>query len=477
MAKKGKTIQMQSPENYIRTRARNLEIDECLINDNWKESGIANVVVTRKHTNGNFTTGIFLVDLYCLGVKDSMYKFNCGETEHREMIDHMNNANNLINIDYVLAHNIVFAAVEYAGDYGFNPCKTFTYLTKYLLEEDTDEIEIIEIECGLNGKPFYFQGIDDNQATINRILKQLERTAGEGNYHFTLASDSFKKQYKDSLNIDDDDDFDYDDDTDNDDSSVFSREEALTLFKDNLDKFDSMDGEEIKLFLLAVDQLFKDFVDDKLVAKFYHELSDDFEFEIETDNLPDALFGLPENTSIDLEPLKDKVLTILEVTKKSISKARQIIDGLKIDFKNIPFIYFLELYSTENASSNGFRQKLDQYTQLFPDYALLKTMSLAQLSIDNTEKRDNLRLVPLKTLFPGRESLHFVEMQQYLIYAIFTLTSGNEYSKLIAFQQVLDDSDFPIELTAMITNAIISRKINVVHTLLSMDSAFPNYWS
>ena len=47
MAKKNKVVQMQSPENYIRTRARNLEIFECLYDNDWKESGVVNIVVAQ----------------------------------------------------------------------------------------------------------------------------------------------------------------------------------------------------------------------------------------------------------------------------------------------------------------------------------------------------------------------------------------------------------------------------------------------
>ena len=217
---------------------------------------------------------------------------------------------------------------------------------------------------------------------------------------------------------------------------------------------------------MAVDRLFEDFVDDSLVSKYYNEFSDDFEFEIETDNLPDALFGLPENTPINLEPLKGKVLQIIHSIPENRPKASNILDGLKYEYSNVPLIYFLELYLLDDVLSIEYQEKLKQYTQLFPDSPLLKVLSLIQLSIDNEKRGDNLPLIPLKLLFPDRESLFFVEIQQYLIYAVFNLTSGNEYSKLLAFQQVLDDSDFPDELTSMITHTIISREINVIRASL-----------
>ena len=53
MAKKssGKVVQMLSPENYIRTKARTLPLYECWINTDWKEGSQASCIVSRKHSN------------------------------------------------------------------------------------------------------------------------------------------------------------------------------------------------------------------------------------------------------------------------------------------------------------------------------------------------------------------------------------------------------------------------------------------
>lgn len=70
MAKNKKTNnanQKLSPENYIRQKARSLPIYECWITSNWKNSGLASICISRIHSNGNLTLGMYLVDLYCLG--------------------------------------------------------------------------------------------------------------------------------------------------------------------------------------------------------------------------------------------------------------------------------------------------------------------------------------------------------------------------------------------------------------------------
>jgi hypothetical protein len=176
-AKQPKTL---SPENYIRQKARNLPLYKCLINVDWKTNGMASVSVARRHANGNITAGLFLVDLNCLGVKDAMYLFNIPEDEFMGNISGGGHVD-LETISYELAHNIIFAAIEFANEYGFKPHKDFA-IAQYILEEDTEEIELIEIKCGKDGKPFYVQGPGENEQQADRIIAQLKHSAGEGNY-------------------------------------------------------------------------------------------------------------------------------------------------------------------------------------------------------------------------------------------------------------------------------------------------------
>ncbi len=181
--KKGKVIKMTTPENYIRQRARTLPIHECLVNSNWEKDGLASIIVARKHSSGNFTLGLYLVDLNCLGVKDAQYFFNIYPSEYKEMLEHRLEGADMTEVSYELVHNIVYAGVEFAEDYGFKPHKDFS-VAQYILEEDSEDIEFLEISCGLNGKPFYVRGPLESDVKASRIIAQLEKTAGPGNYGF-----------------------------------------------------------------------------------------------------------------------------------------------------------------------------------------------------------------------------------------------------------------------------------------------------
>ena len=48
--------QLLSPENYIRQKARNLVLHECLLNSDWKEGGLAEIIVSRVHVASNNRT-------------------------------------------------------------------------------------------------------------------------------------------------------------------------------------------------------------------------------------------------------------------------------------------------------------------------------------------------------------------------------------------------------------------------------------
>lgn len=193
MAKKknGKVIQMLTPENYIRQKARTLPLLECLVNTGWEENGLANIIVARKHTNGNITAGMFLVDLKCLGVKDANYWFNISGFQYNEIVNHASASMEMESASYELVHNIVYAGLDYADEFGFKPHKDFK-VAQYILEDDSDDIELMDVECGLNGKPAFFRGPFDDDAKVARIIAQLERTAGSGNYIFIAEDEKWE---------------------------------------------------------------------------------------------------------------------------------------------------------------------------------------------------------------------------------------------------------------------------------------------
>ena len=155
-----------SPKKYIITRAQTLPVHKCLINQDWDDSRMASIVVMRKHTNGNITAGFYLVDLLARGVKDTHFIFNEPEWQVMERILDQAPEDFYMETTYVLVHNIIYSAVAFAEEYDMKPHEDFN-ITRHLLEEDTDDVEWVDITCGVDGEPdFLFDDdtiLEDNE--------------------------------------------------------------------------------------------------------------------------------------------------------------------------------------------------------------------------------------------------------------------------------------------------------------------------
>ena len=169
-----------SPKEYLKNNHAKLTFETCKINDNWKETGMAAVIVPKKMPSGNFIIGSYLLDINCLGLKNTLYVFNLSEIGVEEFFEKFSYKYNLIDCDLVFAHNLIYGAIDYADELGFVPHPDFA-LSELLLDPELIDEGIDEIEFGKNGKPLYISGPDDN---VKKILAQLERVCGTGNYHY-----------------------------------------------------------------------------------------------------------------------------------------------------------------------------------------------------------------------------------------------------------------------------------------------------
>ena len=175
MTKKKQHLQTPlTPLRYITTKVKNLPKSKCYINNNWQEKGLANIVVSRQHPDGNFTSGIYLVDIFCLGLKLTYVKFNGSPENLNEILESYMPVEDgkitLMEVDYTLAHNIIYGAIAFAKEYGHKPHKDFSY-SEYILEPDDENIELIEIDFGVDGKPLLIERFEEYEGAPKRLSK------------------------------------------------------------------------------------------------------------------------------------------------------------------------------------------------------------------------------------------------------------------------------------------------------------------
>lgn len=185
-ATKAHSVQRASAVSSARSmigNARTYPFLECLISSNWKKDdmGLVEVLVARQQPDGNVCFGLYLIDKYCLGLKNTLSQANVPLNVYRkELVDKLFHGTKPEKCSPELAHQMIYAAIEYAQQFGFQPESDFA-LTQHILAPRGELAETNQLTFGKNGKPFFVAGPHDNVA---RVLKQLEKTAGPGNFDY-----------------------------------------------------------------------------------------------------------------------------------------------------------------------------------------------------------------------------------------------------------------------------------------------------
>ncbi len=171
-----------SEQSLIR-RAREYPIMECRISADWQNEkpGLVQILVARQQPDGNICFGFYLVDKLCLGLKNTLAHAGVPPSEYRhEIREGLYRGMKSKDCPPELAHQMIYASIEYAQQFGFSPEKDFA-LNQYVLEPRGELDEPYNITFGSNGKPLFIAGPHDN---VNRIIRQLEKTAGPGNFDY-----------------------------------------------------------------------------------------------------------------------------------------------------------------------------------------------------------------------------------------------------------------------------------------------------
>jgi hypothetical protein len=143
--------------------------------------GVACVVVARRHRPQRVSVCGYLVDVYCLGVKNALGPQLMNERDlpaflHR-FFDPFNEMAAPLAAPLEMARHLVCGAVDYARRLGFEPAPDFEPAAGHLGPwQGTSAIAF-----GRYGVPFYVSGPYDNPA---RVVRSLTSSVGEGNFHF-----------------------------------------------------------------------------------------------------------------------------------------------------------------------------------------------------------------------------------------------------------------------------------------------------
>ena len=188
---------------YQVRQARNYPIEGCWVQKDWQnqDGGLVVVVVARRQPNGNIVFGNYLVDVFCLGLKNTFCNADVPASQfHHEQLPRLYRSTAPpMSISPALAHEIIYGGIEYAAKFGFRPQRDFRD-SQWVLDPPEAHPRSGKVEFGKDGKPLFGSGPYDN---AEAIVRQLMHTAGEGNFNYLMMLG----EPPDDFFVEDDDDF------------------------------------------------------------------------------------------------------------------------------------------------------------------------------------------------------------------------------------------------------------------------------
>jgi len=158
----------------------------ALDDDSAAPGGLVCVLVARKHRHDKVSVCGYLVDVHCLGVKNTLGPRQMDELDLVAFRRHFFGAQDADPpaAPLELAQQLVFGAVDYARSLGFEPHADYADTVGHLGER----VGGCDIEFGRDGMPFYMQGPYDG---ARHILQTLDLSVGTGNYQFFVAASPY----------------------------------------------------------------------------------------------------------------------------------------------------------------------------------------------------------------------------------------------------------------------------------------------
>jgi hypothetical protein len=153
---------------------------EASVPDNLFAKGIGNLFLARRMPNGRLAVGIYLLDTYCLGVKD----FTLGVVSpagYRLQVAQADAVGRQRPTSPERFAKLILDGVAYARGIGLEPHPDFE-LGEQLLAGINAAACTDTFEFGSDGKPLYIQGPNDGPARIAQIMTAIQPVGGFGTF-------------------------------------------------------------------------------------------------------------------------------------------------------------------------------------------------------------------------------------------------------------------------------------------------------
>jgi hypothetical protein len=167
-------------------RAADAPIQHCFLTESVFEIGMGTLVLARGATPHHLAFSSFLIDVFCLGIKDVM--FELVEREAFEMYMNVTDAGSpMVSVDPSYARKLLRDLSAWSKSIGFAPHRDFAAVERMFGEVSADASDAV-FRFGRDGKPFYIPGPIDTAPQIQRRIAHLQKYFGDDSFGFETAA-------------------------------------------------------------------------------------------------------------------------------------------------------------------------------------------------------------------------------------------------------------------------------------------------
>ncbi|MEA2887682.1 MAG: hypothetical protein QOD11_2042 [Bradyrhizobium sp.] len=167
-------------------RAAEAPIQHCLLSADLFEIGIGTMILARGVTRHHLTVGVFLLDVFCLGIKDVMFK-SLKSDELEMYIEATNAGSPPVSLQPGDARKLLRDLAAWSQSIGFPPHRDFAAVERIFGDISADESEA-DFPFGRDGKPVYIPGPFESATVVRRRVEQLQKQLGEEGFEFETAA-------------------------------------------------------------------------------------------------------------------------------------------------------------------------------------------------------------------------------------------------------------------------------------------------
>ena len=158
-------------------RAAQAPIQHCFLTESVFDIGMGTLILARGATPHHLALSSFLIDVFCVGIKDVI--FESVESEVFEMYMEATDAGSpMISVDPSYARKLLRDLAAWSQSIGFAPHRDFAPVERIFGDTSADASDAV-FRFGRDGKPVYIPGPNDTAPLIQRRIAQLQKYLGD----------------------------------------------------------------------------------------------------------------------------------------------------------------------------------------------------------------------------------------------------------------------------------------------------------